>query len=326
MRPVKMHDMKNTIEVLRRFYLIGIIFFTSCLTSLAQKTGVMIMAHGGGPQWNALVTKAAEPLAKGYPVSIAWGMADPVTLQRSIDELESKGVTKIIAIPLFISSHSEVIRQTEYLLGLRDKLADPPMAPMDHSGGSHQMSGMGGSSMHRSQEDHAAELKPLKYKVKLIMTHALDDDPVVAEILRDRIDELSSDPSRETVILVAHGPNSEEDNRKWIAILESLSGKIQKLQEVKSKGFKQIFSVTVRDDADKAIFDQAKEQLRALVRQAGEFGNVIVVPVFLSSGGREQAVAERLKGLAYKWNAKTLLPDSRLTDFLNESVDQALKK
>lgn len=308
----------------------------SCLTCIlmsfsaqAQKTGVMIMAHGGSPKWNNLVMEAAQPLTKQYAVSHAWGMADPITLQKSIDELEAQGVTKIIAVPLFISSHSMVIRQTEFLLGLRDKLADPPMPSMDHSGGhsgGHQMGSGNAMAMHHAHDTKEVELKPLKIKAKLVVTPALDDNAVVAEILRDRIAELSTNPPNETVILVAHGPNGEEDNQKWLAGLESLSVKIEKIQSTRGKGFKQIFATTVRDDANKEIFDQAKEQLRAIVRQAGKFGNVIVVPVFLSSGGREHAVAERLDGLNYKWNGKALLPDSRLTAFLNNSVNQALGK
>ncbi len=290
----------------------------------AQKTGVMVMAHGGGAQWNNLVEDAVKPLAKKYPVSIAWGMADPKTLQESISQLESEGVTRIVAVPLFISRHSMVIRQTEFLLGLRDELADPSMPSMDHSDGS-MMSGTMNHAQHSGHMMEKAELKPLKKKASIILTHALDDNQVVAGILYDRIAELSTNPSNETIILVAHGPNGEKDNRGWIINLESLSKKIQAIQKSNGQIYKQIFAVTVRDDADKEIFEQAKEQFRALVRQSGNFGTVIVVPVFLSSGGREHAVAERLEGLKYKWNGKALLPDARLSGFLESSVTDALK-
>lgn len=319
--------------IFKRILFILIVFVSGNLVAQTQKVGVMIMAHGGSPQWNNLVVQAAQPLSQKYRVAYAWGMGDPKTLQKAVDDLEAGGVTRIIAVPLFISSYSPVIRQTEFLLGLRDKLADPPMPSMDHSGGAHSMGGgASGHNMHASMHHgaHGAaaseELKPLKIKAQLTVTPALDDNAVVANILRDRIAELSTNPSNETVILVAHGPNDEEDNNKWIDNMESLSEKIEKLQEAKGKKYKQIFAVTVRDDADKAIFNQAKEQLRAVVRQAGKFGNVIVVPLFLSSGGREQAVAERLEGLTYKWSGKALLPDSRLTDFLSSSISQALSK
>ena len=43
-----------------------------------------------------------------------------------MDRLAEREVTGIVAVPLFISSHSSVIRATEYLLGKRDD-APPQM-------------------------------------------------------------------------------------------------------------------------------------------------------------------------------------------------------
>lgn len=84
-----------------------------------------------------------------------------------------------------------------------------------------------------------------------------------------------------------------------------------------------MFALTVRDDTPKPIFNQAKAQFRALVRQAGNTEPVIVIPVFLSSGGREQAVAERLEGLNFKWTGHTLLPNPLLSKFIEASVNKA---
>ncbi|HEU5292599.1 MAG TPA: hypothetical protein VFU05_18250, partial [Cyclobacteriaceae bacterium] len=81
-----------------------------------------------------------------------------------------------------------------------------------------------------------------------------------------------------------------------------------------------------RDDADKEIYELAKENLRGLVRQAGKQGNVIVVPLLLSKGGVEQGIVKRLEGLNYKWSGKTLLPDPKITQFIESSVNEALKE
>ncbi|MBN2733101.1 MAG: hypothetical protein JXR26_11790, partial [Balneolaceae bacterium] len=75
----------------------------------SQDTGVLIMAHGGSKEWNQHVKDAADPLEEKYPVEFAWGMANYVTLQNSIKKLEAQGVSEIIAVPLFISSHSPII-------------------------------------------------------------------------------------------------------------------------------------------------------------------------------------------------------------------------
>ncbi len=65
-----------------------------------------------------------------------WGRADRATGQAVIDHLTARGVKEIIAVPLFVSSHSSVIEATKYLLGLRPD-APPELMDfaMDHGHG-----------------------------------------------------------------------------------------------------------------------------------------------------------------------------------------------
>lgn len=168
-------------------------------------------------------------------------------------------------------------------------------------------------------------MQQLNFKSEIIMTRALDDNPAVADMLLDRIKELSTNPAMETVIIVGHGPNPEDDNRNWVVAMESLASQIIEKQQKAGNPSKQIFSVTVRDDADKAIYEQAKENLRGIVRQAGKQGDVIVVPLLLSKGGIEQGIVKRLEGLTYKWSSRTLLPDPKFDQFITSSVSNALK-
>lgn len=295
--------------------------------SHAQDTGILIMAHGAGDEWNQQVKEAAQPLEKDYPVEFSWGMANYVTLQQGIDRLEKRDVSHIIAVPLFISSYSPIIRQNEYLFGMRDSLADRPMPLMHHT---EEYVEMTGARVDSTDYMHGMLMPPnlqqLEINAKVTITSALDDHDVVAQILHDRILALSETPSNETVVIAAHGPSRESDNKKWLHKMESLSQKVQKVQQNKGNGFKQIFSLTVRDDARDVIHDQAKQNFRAIVRQSSQFGDVIVVPLFLSSGGREDAVAKRLSGLNFKWSGQTLLPDPKISDFLVNSVEGALEK
>lgn len=338
-------------------FLIVTMLFTQAQDS---RTGVMILAHGGTHQWNEMVQESTRSIAKKYPTEIAFGMALPRTMQEAIDKLESQGVEEIVVVPLFISSHSFIIRQSEYLLGLRAELADPPIV-MDHSmdaadpsphnatsmnhhsggmdHGAHNMANHGGSPAHgngnmnhqgggvHTSHDMAGPttLDRLKLKAKVSFTKPLDDHPIVAEIISKRISELSKNPSNEMVILVGHGPNPEDDNKNWVRDMESIADQVRDLQKKSGKVSKMILSVTVRDDADPDIYNQAKENLRNLVTQGSKQGDVLVVPVFLSSGGAELKVKTRLEGLEYKWSGKTLLPDPKITEFISLSVTNALK-
>ncbi len=304
-----------------------------------SKIGVLILAHGGNENWNQTVNKTIEPLKKDYEVEVAFGMADPKTMQDGINKLENKGVNKIIAVPLFISSFSPIIRQNEYLFGLREKLADKPML-MDHSQMNHGMMDHSNSSTEKSNSDSKSEnhmndshnsmghmnmqteLHPLSSKSKIIMTQALDDNPLVVAIISDRIKELSKTPKDETLILVAHGPDDENDNINWVKTIENISDKLREQFGSKNQ-FRNIFCVTVRDDAPKEIYKLAKENLRSLVRQASKDSKVIVVPLLLSEGGIERGIVKRLEGLDYTWSGKTLLPDNKITEFIKQSVENA---
>lgn len=284
------------------------------------------MAHGGGTTWNSMVNEAAQPLLEKFSVEFAWGMANFVSLQKAVQKLESKKVHRIIVIPLFISKHSPILRQAEYLLGLRNELTDQPMPVMHYTDEFVEMSGVELDESHKMHNMiFPPTLNQIEIHTPVQFTDALDDHPAVAGILRDRILTLSENPAKETVVLAAHGPNGEEDNIGWVQSIESLASQVQ--QKQKDEGlttFRNILALTVRDDAPEAIHEQAKQHLRAVVRQGNISGDVIVIPVFLSPGGREKSVAQRLEGLDFKWSGETLLPDDRLRSFLTESVERVL--
>lgn len=292
----------------------------------ASKVGILIMAHGGGTTWNKMVKQAARPLADTYSVEYAWGMANFVSMQKAIRNLEKKNVDHIIVVPLFISKHSPIVRQAEFLLGLRDKLADQPMPVMHYTDEFTEMAGLDLDESHFMHNMiFPPTLNQIEVDTPVQFTDALDDHPIVADILSRRIISLSETPQNETVVLVAHGPNGEEDNTGWVKSMESLAAQVQQkqIEEGLSK-FKNIMALTVRDDASEEIHEQAKQHLRAVVRQGNISGEVIVIPVFLSPGGREKSVAERLKGLNFRWTGETLLPDDSLTTFLIDSVENAI--
>lgn len=333
---------------LKNFGIILINLILFCHSVRAQnKIGVLVLAHGGNESWNQTVNETVEPLKKNFELEVTFGMADPNTMQTAINNLETKRVDKIVIVPLFISSFSPILRQNEYLLGLRKELADEPMI-MDHSSENpslremnhaqmdHSMSGMHGNNSDDPSDNHAwhsnhnmnhgnqqVELHPLHFKSKIVLTQALDDNPLVVEIITERIKELSKSPQDETIILVAHGPNDENDNKNWIKTMENISDKLR--EEFKGeKRFRNIFCTTVRDDAQKDIYEIAKENLRSIVRQASKDGKVIVVPLLLSQGGIEEGIVKRLEGLEYVWNGKTLLPDTNITKFIRLSVEKAI--
>jgi sirohydrochlorin ferrochelatase len=276
---------------------------------LSSKIGILLLAHGGKQTWNDEVNKLAASVNKTTATEVAFGMATKRNIQGGIDRLVARGVTEIVAVPLFISSHSSVITSTQYLLGLR-KEAPPELAifaKMDHGHGGHQHAAAG-----QPGEAGFDPTTPVKSPVPIRMTVALDRHPIVADILLTRARSISRSPKDEVVIIVAHGPVTDQDNAKWIADMGALVERIRK-----ASSFKRVEYMTVRDDAPEPIRSRATAELRKMVEQAiSEGKQVLIVPLLLSYGGIEEGIKKRLEGLNYTMPQHALLPDERLASWV----------
>ena len=270
----------------------------------AQTEGILLLAHGGGKSWNEEVRKLASGLNAAIPVEVAFGMARKQTIQDAINRLSERNVNEIVAVPLFVSSHSSIIRVTEYLLGAREK-APPELeiyARMGH-----------GADAHKPGSDPAT---PVETTLPIRITPALDRHPLVADILRSRAEAISQNPEEEVVVIVAHGPGSDEENARWLENMGALAELMR--QETR---FPRIEYLTVRDDAPEPIRSQAAADLRALVEEVmGEGTDVLIVPLLLSYGGIEKGIRERLEGLPYRMSPQALLPDDRLAQWVMSVV------
>lgn len=277
------------------------------------KTGILLLAHGGRQNWNDEVNKLAAQVNGTVPVEVAFGMATRSNIQSAIDRLAARNVKEIVAVPLFVSSHSSVITSTEYLLGAR-AVAPPELAiyaKMDHSHGAH----------HASQPNQPAvdPTAPVKSPVPIRMASALNRHPIVSEILLSRALSISREPDREVIIVVAHGPVSEQENAKWLADMAALVEPMKRANK-----FRRIEYLTVRDDAPEPIRSQATAELRSIVERAtGEGNKVLIVPLLMSYGGIEEGIKKRLEGLDYTICKQALLPDERLARWVLLSAEIA---
>ena len=293
-------------------------WLTTAATAAAQapSTGILLLAHGGAKNWNQSVADAAADVNRDRPVEVAFGMATRANIQAAIDRLIARGVTEIVAVPLFVSPHSSVVRSTEYLLGLRkDAPADLAIfAKMNHGSG----------DAHAGHAGHTAAApedgtKPVVSRVPIRMAGALGRHPLVAAILADRAVSISQDAAHEAVVLVAHGPVPSDDNARWLDDLASLGDAVKA-----STTFKAVEWQTVRDDAPEPIRNEAATELRNRVTRLAAGGDrVLIVPVVISFGGIEQGVRKRLDGLAYTMPAQGLLPDPRIAQWIRESAGAA---
>jgi sirohydrochlorin ferrochelatase len=249
------------------------------------------MAPGGTSAWAKTIKKTVKQADLPYPTRIFLGVGnsreEASELQGDVHYLEDKGANTIVVVPLLISSYSELYRQWKYLLGQGVQpgfISTPPF--------------------------------PLEHHADVQFAEPLSDDPILVEILLERLQDMSEAPAQEVVFIVAHGPNDESDNRQWLQSLQRLADRL------KERGkFKSAEGLTLRDAAMPEVRSASIQTLRDRVTAADREGDrVLVVPLVLARGGIENKIDLALKGLDFAFNAKTLLPDHRISQWIRSKV------
>lgn len=269
--------------------------------------GVLLLAHGGDPSWNKQAESICAEVAKTMPCEVALGMADTASMQKGLEALAAKKVKKAAVVPLFVSSRSEVLDQTRFLLGLSEKPSEVFRDAM-------------AANPHAAHMGHAYTETRVKAPIPVAMTAALDDDELVAEILLSRAKTLSKDPKNETIFLVGHGPVDDKANERWLETMRALGRRLQ------AKGkFADVEVATIRDDSPAYVKQDAKEDLRGRIRAASKSTRVIVIPHLIARGGIESHVHEAVEGLPVAWSGETLAPHPALAKWVLKRAHAAEK-
>lgn len=259
----------------------------------APPYGIVVMAHGGTPEWTQQIHDVVASIDAGVPVEIAFGMADRASLEASIQAIEEKGVRNIAVVRLFISGDS-FLEQTEYLLGLD---ATVPEVLFDSS----RASGM------RPVPDPSA-VPPIEHSSVIVLSPTgLVEDAFTGRILAERALGLSIDARSETVLVIAHGMGPEEDNARLVHALEARAESIRE-----AAPFRAVEVVTLREDWEKERV-LAEARIRDIMTRGSEAGTVIVIPFRVAGFG---PYADVLDGFEYSADGTGLLPHDGMADWI----------
>jgi len=256
-----------------------------------SEVGVILVPHGADFHWNETMRRGIAPLRGDYVTEDAFSMVDPPLVERAVRKLEAKGMKAAVLVRIF-GLESSFREKTEYVLGLS---RDPDLA-----------------------HDHMGIPERIVTPLELHTLGGIEDSPHLADALADRIAEVSEAPSRETVILLAHGAGSEEDNDHWLDLLERLAERIDEKTGGRYRGFAWD---TWREDWPEQR-DAAVARIRGLVRRAGAEGTALVIPV--RTAGRGPA-AEYLSGLEYR-EGTGFAPHPAFTAWLRETIDRGIEE
>jgi protoheme ferro-lyase len=261
------------------------------LPALKNQVGVLIMPHGSTQPYNDGLEKVIAPLRKRYRVEVAPGMGDPLILSQAVQKLEQDGITRIIFVRMYALQES-MKAKTDYILGLAK---EPP---------AHQ---------------HGELPSRIRSSAVFETFGGYEEDLLIADILRERVLEISERPEDETVILLAHGTMGDKENQRW---LDVINGNIEHIQQDLSLPFKAIKAMTLRED-----WPDKREQALIEVRKEIEKGNrdggrVLIISNRLYGSGPYQSL---LEGAEFEMNGQGLVPHPNITRWLEEGIEQATR-
>jgi sirohydrochlorin ferrochelatase len=282
--------------------------------------GVVFLAHGSDYHWNETMKRAIAPLNAEYRIDYAFCMADQPLVERAVKRLEDAGARQIVIVRVFGLS-SSFASTVERMAGIDAEKAlsgaggaepGPSAAAYghDHMGhGGHGGHGapasapadphaaMGHGDMHGMHGMHGMAMGPsprIRSSALLTTVGGLEAHPLFAKALLERARALSKQPSKETVILVAHGAGDETQNDHWLDLLGSLAA------SMKAQGgsdFKDIRVGTWREDWPE-LSKPWVAKIRAMVQEASQDGGkAIVIPARTNDQGQEK---ELLSGLTFE--------------------------
>ena len=300
-----------------------------------EKYGILVIAHGSPSEsWCSPVRDSVSEVDLPYPVELGFLEFVPnETINDAVERLDDAHVTKIIAIPLFISSHSSHIQEIEYVLGLRDTL--PTMSEyvvvdgvemersiVPNSNGyviSHVLvkTGTDGIIQAMGHPGEEEELIPVETDSEIVLTGAMDDHWLVAGIVADRTASLVADPENETLVLVAHGTGEEDNFNGWVNSTSSLADQARLKLAYWS-------DPAVELAGTQASFIHHNETLHPEFTLRPVVDNAtgpVVVPLMVSEGyftGRK--IPKLLENLDYAYDGSALTPHPNVAEWIEMSA------
>ena len=263
--------------------------------------GVLVMAHGGGAAWNSEVEAMLAPLARDYRLELAFGMADPNSIQDAVRRLETRGARRIGVVRLFISGESWKER-TEQILGMRPGAGPRPAADPHAAHGA----GHGG---------HDMSLWRIETSSRFALSHeGLANAREMGAVLVDRVGPISRAPRDETVLILAHGPEDDAENARWISEIDARAAALRA-----HAPFRAVHVESLREDwPDKRAASEAR--IHALAAEAARNGGrLLVLPYRVTGFG---PYARVLEGVSYEADRRGLLPSPEVERWVRRQADQ----
>ncbi len=272
----------------------------------AKPTGLLVVAHGADSAWNARVRETVSRVRWTHgPVRVAFLMgseAGTASWDSATTQLQRAAVGGVVIVPLMVSSWGSHVRQVQFYAG---KIAEipPELVAMEQAG-----------------HDHHAQTR---LSVPTVVSPALDDAPELGEALISRWNELTTADKGRPLMLIAHGPNSQDDVAYWETNILTTAKALRTAVAPRP-----VRVALLRDDAPAdvraASIAAMRDTISALARAAND--SVTVLPVLISTGAVNRVTIPRdIAGLPVRYAPVGLAPHAALSRWIGRVAEVALR-
>ena len=265
----------------------------------------LVVAHGASVHWNNEIREAVEPLQENRCIETTFGMADRDLVQRALGRLERRGARGVVLVRVF-GLESSFRAGYEEMLGI---VSDDGMDGIDSATGAVVPAGLLEGRPRRP-------LIPTGMQV--VTVGGVEDHPLLVQSIIDRFRQVSLDPSKEVILLTAHGSGSDVVNSHWEQVLEnigaSISRSVPELHDIRG--------VTWREDWPEKRKDRiagAREWVSRFTRRGFR---VIVAPVRTAGEGPAH---DFLEGLEFT-QIHGFAPHPLFTRWLEEQIELGMRQ
>ncbi len=242
------------------------------------RIGVLLVGHGfftENPKFFSLVEEVQNRLPE-YQVDSGLHMVMDMATHKSwqtedeaIRRLEAEGVEKVVIVPMYLNTDSSTVEVIKWVIGCKvkehpdtsDYLGEIVGCPGEYDAQNDFCNHMG--ALHR-------RFQPFS-DMQYIATKAIDYHPDISNVLLERAQEFSTQPSHEVVLLVGHGDGDDAIDQDY---RNNVLAKYA--SDVKSMGgFYDVQYGTIREDWCEKRVD-AVQDIRGKINAAVSEGRTVI--------------------------------------------------
>lgn len=262
--------------------------------SVRGSVGVLGLGHGYAGDGNDQFKAGFVNVAKLHPTAVGLGMVmmDSGHIQKAVSELEAAGAQTIVVLPSEVGHASNLVRQWEYVFGLRD-------------------------------DSSYLDVPRVQTRAKIILAKTPTTSPLIGRILADHIKSISKEPAKEVALLITHGDTDAVVNA---AELDNLAQKAPIVKEF--TGISVVSWETLQDDSPPANRKANVDRIRGWIEKQSASGKtVLVAPVLMTASGVvTKKIRRDLDGLSYTLADKGIIAHPLFKQWVTETVAAEARK